>query len=376
MEPMNPESVFCPNLSCPARGQRGRGNITIHSAQEQRYICEVCDKTFSATQGSIFYRLRNDPVTVMLVITLLAFGCPLQAIVVAFGLDERTVKDWWRRAGEHCEEVHEHLVGQSELDLQQVQADELKVKTQAGTLWLAMAMMVPTRLWLGGVVSRHRDLSLIRALVAQVRAVALCRPLLVAVDGLASYVTAFQQAFRTGLPRYGQVGRAKLRAWTELAIVQVVKHRQNGRLSIQRRIVQGAPAIVAQLVELSQGRGGINTAYIERLNATFRQRLASLARRTRALVRQPETLHLGMYVIGCVYNFCTYHDSLRQPFYLAKGGQRWLRRTPAIAAGLTDHCWTVEELFKFRVPPAPWTPPKQPGRRSKETLALMQQWCQ
>jgi transposase-like protein len=376
MEPMNPESVFCPNLSCPARGQRGRGNITIHSAQEQRYICEVCDKTFSATQGSIFYRLRTDPVTVMLVITLLAFGCPLQAIVVAFGLDERTVKDWWRRAGEHCEEVHEHLVGQSELDLQQVQADELKVKTQAGTLWLAMAMMVPTRLWLGGVVSRHRDLSLIRALVAQVRAVALCRPLLVAVDGLASYVTAFQQAFRTGLPRYGQVGRAKLRAWTELAIVQVVKHRQNGRLSIQRRIVQGAPAIVAQLVELSQGRGGINTAYIERLNATFRQRLASLARRTRALVRQPETLHLGMYVIGCVYNFCTYHDSLRQPFYLAKGGQRWLRRTPAIAAGLTDHCWTVEELFKFRVPPAPWTPPKQPGRRSKETLALMQQWCQ
>ncbi len=373
---MNPESIFCLNLSCPARGQRGRGNITIHSVQEQRYICEVCGKTFSATQGSIFYRLHTDPVTVMLVITLLAFGCPLQAIVVAFGLDERTVKDWWRRAGEHCQEVHEHLVGQSELDLQQVQADELKVKTQAGTLWLAMAMMVPTRLWLGGVVSRHRDLSLIRALVAQVRAVALCRPLLVAVDGLASYVTAFQQAFRTGLPRYGQVGRAKLRAWTELAIVQVVKHRQNGRLSIQRRIVQGTTAMVAQLVELSQGRGGINTAYIERLNATFRQRLASLARRTRALVRQPETLHLGMYVIGCVYNFCTYHHSLRQPFYLAKGGQRWLRRTPAIAAGLTDHCWTVQELFKFRVPPAPWTSPKQPGRRSKETLALMQQWCQ
>ena len=373
---MNPESVFCPNLSCPARGQRGRGNITIHSAQEQRYICAVCDKTFSATQGSIFYRLRTDPVTVMLVITLLAFGCPLQAIVVAFGLDERTVKDWWRRAGEHCEEVHEHRVGQSELDLQQVQADELKVKTQAGTLWLAMAMMVPTRLWLGSVLSRHRDLSLIRALVAQVRAVALCRPLLVAVDGLASYVTAFQQAFRTALPRYGQVGRAKLRAWTEVAIVQVVKQRQAGRLSIERRIVQGTTAMVAQLVELSQGRGGINTAYIERLNATFRQRLASLARRTRVLVRQPETLHLGVYVIGCVYNFCTYHDSLRQPFYLAKGGQRWLRRTPAIAAGLTDHCWTVEELFKFRVPPAPWTPPKKPGRRAKETLALMQLWCQ
>jgi len=373
---MNPEDVFCPNLDCVARGRRGRGNIKVHGEQEKRYICEVCDKTFSATTGSIFYRLHTDPVTVMLVITLLANGCPLQAIVVAFGLDERTIKDWWRRAGEHCQGVHERVVGQSQLDLEQVQADEIKVKTQAGTLWLAMAMMVSTRLWLGAVVSQHRDLNLIRALAACVRAVALCRPLLVAVDGLASYVTAFQQAFRSALPRYGQVGRAKLRAWSEVAIVQVVKQRQAGRLTIDRRIVQGTQAMVARLVEVSQGRGGINTAYIERLNATFRQRLASLARRTRALVRQPETLQLGVYVLGCMYNLCTYHDSLRQPFYLAKGGQRWLRRTPAIAAGLTDHCWTVEELFNFRVPPAPWTPPKRRGPKSKETLALIKRWCQ
>jgi transposase-like protein len=376
MEPMNPESVFCPNLECVARGQRGRGNITIHSQKEKRYECQVCHRTFSATTGSIFYHLRTDSVTVMLVITLLAHGCPLQAIVAAFGFDERTVKDWWRRAGEHCQAVHEHVVGQSALDLEQVQADEIKVKTQRGTLWLAMAMMVSTRLWLGGVVSQHRDLNLIRALVAQVRAVALCRPLLVAVDGLASYVTAFEQAFRSPVPRLGQVGRRKLRAWSELALVQVVKQRRKGPLSIERRIVQGTAAMVTRLVELSQGRGGINTAYIERLNATFRQRLASLARRTRALVRQPQTLHLGMYVIGCVYNFCTYHDSLRQPFYLAPRRQRWLRRTPAIAAGLTDHCWTVEELFNFRVPPPPWTPPQRRGRRSKETLALMKRWCQ
>lgn len=190
--------------------------------------------------------------------------------------------------------------------MEQVQADEIKVKTQMGTLWLAMAMMVSTRLWLGGVVSQHRDLSLIRALVAQVRAVALCRPLLVAVDGLASYVTAFQQAFRSPVPRFGQMERCKLRAWSELALVQVIKQRCQGHLSIERRIVQGTQAMVTRLVELSQGHGGINTAYIERLNATFRQRLASLARRTQALVRQPETLHLGMYVIGCVYNLCTY----------------------------------------------------------------------
>ena len=372
---MNLTEIFCPNIECPAKGQTGQGNISVHSEKEKRCYCNVCQTTFSVSKGTIFYRLKTDPVKVMLVIALLAYGCPLQAIVMAFGLDERTVKMWWQRAGAHCQQVHEHMVGKSQLDLQQIQADEIKVKVQGKTVWMALAMMVSTRLWLGGVVSLRRDKALIRALVAQVRQVALCRPILVAVDGLSSYVSAFQEAFRTKLPRYGQVGRAKLRAWTEVAIVQVVKQRLNGRLTIDRRIVQGTQTMVAQLIQLSQGVGSINTAFIERLNATFRQRLASLARRTRNLARHPETLQAGMYVVGCLYNFCTYHDSLRVPFYLAQGGRRWLHRTPAIAAGLTNHCWSVEELFNFKVPPVRWQPPKQRGRRSQQTFCLIQQWC-
>jgi len=372
---MNLANIFCINPDCPARGQCGRGNIGVHSLQERRCGCNVCHTTFSTTKGSLFYRLRTDPQTVMRVITLLAYGCPVQAIVVAFGFDERTVKDWWRRAGQHCRAVHEHLVEGSRLDLKQVQADEIKVRIQGGSLWLAMAIVVPTRLWLGGVVSKHRDLALIQALVARVREMALCRPLLLAVDGLASYVTAFRQAFRTKLPRYGQVGRAKLRPWSEMAIVQVVKQRQGGQWAIERRIVQGSEQVIQQLIRISQGQGLINTAYIERLNATFRQRLAVLARRTRALLRQPETLQVGMYVVGCLYNFCTYHDSLRVPFYLSKGGQRWLRRTPAIAAGLTDHCWTIDELFHFKVPLPPWVPPKHRGRPSRQTQDLIKKWA-
>ena len=372
---MNLIEIFCPNIECPAKGQTGRGNVSVHSEKEKRCYCNVCKTTFSVSKGTIFYRLKTDPVKVMLVITLLAYGCPLQAIVMAFGFDERTVKVWWQRAGEHCHQIHEHIVGTRPLDLQQVQADEIKVKLQGKTVWMALAMMVSTRLWVGGVISLRRDKALIQALVAQVRQVALCRPLLVAVDGLSSYVSAFQEAFRTKLPRYGQLGRAKLRAWEEVAIVQVVKQRLKGRLTIDRRIVQGTQTMVAQLIQLSQGVGGINTAFIERLNATFRQRLAGLARRTRNLARHPETLQAGMYVVGCLYNFCTYHDSLRVPFYLARGGRRWLHRTPAIAAGLTNHCWSVAELFNFRVPPARWQPPKQRGRRSQETLCLIQQWC-
>jgi hypothetical protein len=235
-----------------------------------------------------------------------------------------------------------------------------------------MAIMVSTRLWLGGVVSQHRDLSLIRALVAQVRAVALCRPLLVAVDGLASYVTAFQQAFRSPVPRFGQAGRCKLRAWSELALVQVVKQRRRGYLSIERRIVQGTQAMVTRLVKLSQGRGGINTAYIERLNATFRQRLASLARRTRFLARQPETLHLGMYVIGCVYDLCTCHHSLRQPFYPAPRGRRWLRRIPATPA-LHHRCKCCGRLDRSLLDGGgpvqfPGAPPLEPAQTARPAV--------
>jgi hypothetical protein len=334
----------------------------------------VCAKTFSVSKGSIFYRLKTAPQTVILVLTLLAYGCPVQAIVMGFGFDERTVQEWWRRAGQHCQAVHEHVVGHSQLNLLQVQADEIKVKIVGGVIWMAMAMMVPTRLWLGGVISQQRDRALIQSLADQIRVVALCRPLLLAVDGLVSYVGAFQRAFRSPVPRWGQPGRCHLRPWSEIVIVQVVKQRLDGHLSVVRRIVQGSRQQVAELLTASQGGGKINTAFIERLNATFRQRLACLARRSRNLARQPETLQAGMFIVGCIYNFCTYHDTLRVAFYLAMGGQRWLQRTPAIAADLTNHRWTIEELFMFKVPPPRWTPPKHRGRPSQHILQLVQQW--
>jgi len=374
---MNSQDVFCPNIDCPAKGQTGKGNICIHSHKEQRYICTVCQQTFTTTKGTIFYRLRTNAETVMLVITLLAYGCPIQAIVKAFGLDERTVRDWQQRAGKHCQAVHEHTVGQSQLDLQHVQADEIKVKAQGGHFWMALAMMVSTRLWLGGVVSAKRDQKLIEALVAQIRAIALCRPLLLAVDGLSSYVTAFRDAFRTALPRRrGETGRPRLIAWPDIAIVQVVKQRCGDKLHIDRRIVQGGKDMIQRLIQATQGHGGINTAFIERLNATFRQRLDSLARRTRTLARKAETLTAGMYVVGCLYNFCDPHHSLRVRLWVGNHGYRWVQRTPAIAARLTDHIWTPAELFAFKVPPPRWEPPKQRGRRSQETLRLIEQWCQ
>jgi len=375
---MNPHSVFCPNLDCPARGQTGQGNIHVHSQTDNRYQCAVCQHTFTTRRGTIFYRLRTDPQVVMQVVTLQAYGCPVQAIVKAFGLAsrERTVSDWHARAGQHCQSVHEHLVENSQQDLQHVQADEIKVKTQTGIYWMALALAVSTRLWLGGVVSRKRDLDLIQALVDKVRAMARCRPLLLAVDGLASYVTAFRHAFRSPLPRgRGETGRCKMVSWPDIAIVQVVKQRVEGVLTVERRMVQGRPDMLERLLKATQGKGVINTAFIERLNATFRQRLNNLVRRTRTLARRPETLVAGMYLAGCFYNFCDFQHSLRLKLSVGSFGHRWVPRTPAIAAGLTDHPWTPAELFVFKVPPPRWQPPKQRGRPSLAMLQLAQRWA-
>ena len=165
---MDPTTIFCPNLACPARGQTGQGNIGIHSRKDKRFMCTECHKTFSATKGTAFYRLRTSAETVSLVVTLLAHGCPLQAIVVAFGYDERTVACWLARAGVQGQAVQEHLVEQPR-DLGQVQADEIRVKTQGGLVWMALAMMVKTRLWLAGEVSEQRDMPLIRRLIERVR---------------------------------------------------------------------------------------------------------------------------------------------------------------------------------------------------------------
>jgi transposase-like protein len=108
------------------------------------------------------------------------------------------IQQWVDAAAEHCERIHEHLVLKPR-HLAHVQADELRVKTQGAIVWMAMALMVSTRLWLGGAISTSRDTQLIRRLVDLVRACASPEhPLLVATDGLITYVKAFgNKAFRS-----------------------------------------------------------------------------------------------------------------------------------------------------------------------------------
>lgn len=363
---MDPQGQFCPNEACPARGKVGEGNIGVHQRAEGRYICHTCGKTIAATKGTPFYRRRSPAQFISDVVSLVVHGCPIQAMVATFRLDERTVADWVQAAGHHCQTVHEATVGQGALDLGQVQSD---AKLQGGIVWLALAIAVPTRLWLGASSSPSRDYALLRELADQVKAAALCRPLLVCFDGCAGYVKAFRDAFRTPL-RLGQRGRPRLVAWPDLALGQVVKQYVKRRVAgIDRRIIQGH-AWVDSLLQRTRSGGVLNTAYIERLNATWREHLACLARRSRSLARTTSTLLVRTYLLGTVYNFCTEHDSLRLPLYLGSRAHcRWVHRTPAMAAGLTDHCRSVLELLSFKVPPAPYVPPKRRGRPHRTATA-------
>src|SRR5829696_5808634 len=264
---MNPQGVFCANPACADRGAIDKGNVKVHSHKERRSRCLSCKKTFAATSGTPLYRLHKDQTLFLCVITLLAHGCPTPAVVAAFGLDERTVASWQAKAGEHCQSVHQHHLDTRKIDLGHVQADELYARRQGGRSWVAMALAVPSRLWLGGALSPVRNMDLIQRLVGMVRLAWLPgTALLICVDGLISYVGAFRAAFREKVMT-GQRGRPPYRLPEGIWLAQVIKSYSGRRLrDVVRRVLWGNPEQVAgQLQKTSTGEQ-INTSYIERLN--------------------------------------------------------------------------------------------------------------
>jgi transposase-like protein len=329
--PMRPDLVVCPKSDCGASE-----HIGVHSLKERRYICHTCDRTFAETTGTLLYGLKHPIALVLIVLTLLAYGCPIPAIVATFDLDERTVADWQLKAGRHAKTVQQQVVCQGQVDVGQVQADELYTKTQAGPVWIATAMTVFSRLWLWGAIRWDRDAALVEPVIEQVRAAAqIGQPILFAVDGFKAYVTCILKVFRD--PLYtGKPGRPRLIVWEDLHIVQVVKQRVGRRVvSISRRLAHGSMARAEELMQMTQvAVGRINTAYIERLNATMRTWMPALARRTRTPSGARARLEAALFWTGCVYNFCHVHATLAG--------------TPAMAADLTDHVWSIDELIRYR----------------------------
>src|SRR3989440_8732953 len=368
-EQMDASLVFCSNVDCKARGEVGQGNIVSHGRTRPRSRCKSCGKTFSAKEGTMFAGLRKPTEVIMTVVTLLAYGCPIQAIVQAFGLDERTVASWRDRAGKHCQQVHQAVVQQGQLDLVHVQADEIRVKGHKMIAWMGLAMMVSTRLWLGGVVSLTRDRSLADGLLQQVRAC--CQPmcaLLVCMDGWSAYPGSIRRAFREKIKETAGRGRACLQVWPQVCIAVVIKRTEKKQVvEITRKMVQGPLEQAQVLLSASHGGTVLNTAFIERLNGTMRQRLASLTRKCRHAARRLAALESGMWLLGCTYNLCWPHHELSRRAAKAQGRRGEVLLTPAMASGLTAHVWSIQELLSYRVAPLAWVVPKRRGRPTKQT---------
>ncbi len=249
--------------------------------------------------------------------------------------DERTVADWLHRAGTYAETFHHQHI--QEIDLQQVQVDEIRLKMQRQVLWIAMAMSVSSRLWLGAVCQVSRNKQLARQIMTCIYNWAKQVPLVIAFDGWSAYPTAAAFIFREPCST-GKVGGVRKQLWNELHLIQLVKQEAQ-RWVMCRWVVLGSYALIRQILDATQGvNTTINTAYIERLNATFRAHLACFARRTRCPARQLQTVGERVFLVGSLYNFCCLHSSLDT-------------KTPAMAAGLTDHCWSLEEFLWKRLLP-------------------------
>jgi transposase-like protein/IS1 family transposase len=358
---MDASKQFCPYSECESSGKIGQGNIVIHQTNRPRYKCKTCGRTFSERAGTALEGIRKSEEDFIKVTTLLAYGTPTQAIVHAFEMDERTVADWRERAGIHCEAVHKEKIEQGMLDLIHVQADEIWVKMRGAVVWVALAIMASTRLWIAVEVSKKRDSNLTDNLMQQVRRCArsFCA-ILICTDGFAAYPKSIIKAFRYKVKDTPGPGASKKIVWPRLYIGTVIKRTAKRRLTeVTRRMSYGQWRKGKKLIKVSKGGKKLNTSFIERFNGTIRERFAPLTRKCRYAAAKITTVHTGIYLVGCVYNFCSPHDELsKSP---TKGGCGF-PCTPAMASGLTDHVWSVKELLTYKVVPPLLPIPKKRGR--------------
>jgi hypothetical protein len=133
--------------------------------------------------------------------------------------------------------------------------------------------------------------------------------------------------------------------------------RRRRLVRVQHRVVFGTLEAVQQV--LAACGWTINTAFVERLNLDIRQRVAAVGRRVNTLCRGEESLRDQLELFQVYHNFVLSHASLRQPLLVpevtnGRGSAKvWRPCTPAMAAGLTDHIWSLKEMLLYWVPPWP-----------------------
>lgn len=373
----------CPNEGCPAYGRFGddpRHNIvgdgtyvTASGEVRQMYLCKVCGQPFSETAGTPLFGLKTPLKTVCIALQELAEGLGVRAVARIHGVKPDTVLEWLKKAGQHCQALSECMM--RDLHVTQVQLDELwtfvhkkermlkeweHLHREWGDTWVWVAFDPVHKLVLAVLVGEHSEEEAVGFLARlRGRLADTCQPLLTS-DSLPHYIRAVLRVFGVWVQpqRKGQRGRfPKPRQVPPegLQYATVHKERKQGRVvSVTTQIIYGSREKVEALLKpLAQK---INTSFVERVNLTLRHLVSRLHRKTLCFSKKREYLVYHLHLALTYYHFARYHASLRvklaEPAPTRGNGslKKWQQRTPAMAAGLTDHRWSLKELLMCPVP--------------------------
>jgi IS1 family transposase/transposase-like protein len=364
-------SHFCPNEDCRYYGWLGLGNIRSNghpnSGSWRQLECKVCGKTFLETLNTIFYRKQVPAETIWRVLVSLAEGVGIRKTARIFDLDPNTVQAWLEQAAKHMEVVSCYLL--HDLHLSQVQVDELwallgrRNGDERAKHWVWVGVDASTKLWLATVVG-DRSQACAQLLIHAIQLLLApgCLPLFTS-DQWSAYAAALLTHFGqwVPVPRQHALGRPPKPRWQALPgllYAQVVKQREKGWVvSVTKRAIFGSLEAIEAALQLSGISQVINTAFIERLNLTIRQHVAALGRKVNDLAKTISGLRDQLSLARAYHNFCLPHASLRLPLpqpvpTLGTGSpKKWQSRTPAMAAGVTNRVWRMEELLLLRIPP-------------------------
>ena len=209
-------------------------------------------------------------------------------------------------------------------------------------------------------VSHERSEEDATAFLAQFKARTTGRALLFTSDKLPAYVQALIANYSTEEPPPLRRGPGRPRNEPkrildpDLCYAQVDKRREGGRVvEVRRRIVFGSAAEIAHIIAADGCGTQINTSYIERDNLTSRQSNGRLVRKALSYSKKEHFLRVHLALEDAIYNFVRPHSALRIELAGQSSKRKWQQRTPAMAAGITDHICTLEELLTYRLPPKP-----------------------
>ena len=373
---------FCPNPDCVYRGWVGWGNLRANGHPNgspwRQLLCVVCRGYFLETLGTLLHGKRAAGDLIVRVIACLAEGLGIRGTARVFEVDPNTVLQWLVEAAEQLQAFSRYVL--HDVRVRQVQLDELFAllsAVKAGEVtetealerlerspqWVWVAMDPESKLVLTIDVG-ERTLAIAQRVVHHVAQVLApdCAPLFL-TDGFREYVTALLTHYGQWVqpPRRQAQGPLPKPRWMPrpaLLYAQVVKTVRRRRLvAVTHRMVFGTLEAVEQVLAACGWQ--IQTAFVERLNLDIRQRVAAVGRRVTTLCKGEDGMRQQLVLFHAYHNFCLPHASLRVPLVApvptngTGSAKRWQPRTPAMAAGLTDHVWTLREVLLFRVPPWP-----------------------